>query len=565
MQAKKLSPNALVALLLGGWWLLNVLLASSTELANDEAYYWWWAVGSGLDWGYYDHPPMVALLIWLTSWIPGELGVRLLATLLQPVGLYLFWRLWASKREVSARHALIFAGICFAAPLLQLYGVLALPDAPLMFASILFFVAIDRLWSHRSVMNAVWVGVATAFIGYSKYQGVLLVASAAVAYLFMAPKGERARHLAMIGCWAAVAAILYLPHLAWLSSHGWAPFQYHLSGRMQDPWSWKFTAEYLLGVLLVFNPFWLVVAALSARKKWKELSFMSVLMRVVLEVYVFFFFLASFRGRTQPQWNLVAVFSVVWIAMEVFESGRLRKYANIVCCIFAGLVLLARVLVIFNPLGWNGEVWHNKDHYGLVAAKSEGRPVLFLRDYSAPCKYMFYTGREACSGSVYYDRKSQWQYCEADAAWKDKEVFAVLLEWMDGDLDTLADGSALRYKIIPRYLPVQHIACRPAALHMDGFRLCAELVVDNPYGFAIDSNEHHIKPVLVVRRSQRDQKCLASSAPINLARGSNVVHCCWEGVDPAEVAEFPIAIGIEANGIAPSLAFGPKHINGKLL
>ena len=41
--------------------LVNLLQAYFTEITLDEAYYYQYA--RDLDWGYYDHPPMVALVI----------------------------------------------------------------------------------------------------------------------------------------------------------------------------------------------------------------------------------------------------------------------------------------------------------------------------------------------------------------------------------------------------------------------------------------------------------------------------------------------------------------------
>ena len=59
------------------WFLINILPAGLAELTSDEGYYWFLA--NGLEWGYYDHPPMLALLVAIgTSIAPGELGVRLL-------------------------------------------------------------------------------------------------------------------------------------------------------------------------------------------------------------------------------------------------------------------------------------------------------------------------------------------------------------------------------------------------------------------------------------------------------------------------------------------------------
>ena len=56
-----LGADRLVLLWLGVWWIANLVQAGFTELANDEAYYHMFA--ENLSWGYFDHPPMTALLV----------------------------------------------------------------------------------------------------------------------------------------------------------------------------------------------------------------------------------------------------------------------------------------------------------------------------------------------------------------------------------------------------------------------------------------------------------------------------------------------------------------------
>ncbi|MEA2943731.1 MAG: hypothetical protein QOD09_4260, partial [Bradyrhizobium sp.] len=62
--------------------VLRLVAAAYTPLTFDEAYYWTWS--KHLAGGYYDHPPMVAVLIRLGTMISGdtELGVRLISILL---------------------------------------------------------------------------------------------------------------------------------------------------------------------------------------------------------------------------------------------------------------------------------------------------------------------------------------------------------------------------------------------------------------------------------------------------------------------------------------------------
>src|SRR3954469_17846557 len=62
--------------------LLRLVAAAYTPLTFDEAYYWTWS--KHLAGGYYDPPPMVAVVIRLGTLIAGdtELGVRLVSILL---------------------------------------------------------------------------------------------------------------------------------------------------------------------------------------------------------------------------------------------------------------------------------------------------------------------------------------------------------------------------------------------------------------------------------------------------------------------------------------------------
>src|SRR5229473_8496157 len=62
--------------------VLRLVAAAYTPITFDEAYYWLWS--KNLAGGYYDHPPMVALVIRAGTLILGdtELGVRLISILL---------------------------------------------------------------------------------------------------------------------------------------------------------------------------------------------------------------------------------------------------------------------------------------------------------------------------------------------------------------------------------------------------------------------------------------------------------------------------------------------------
>src|SRR6187401_2172360 len=102
----KLNQKGLFILLLASWLLLNLLQAIYTEINPDEAYYF--LFGKHLDWGYYDHPPMVALMVRVSSWfVNGNLGVRFITVLLQILTVVIIW-LQRDRKAINDRSSVLF-------------------------------------------------------------------------------------------------------------------------------------------------------------------------------------------------------------------------------------------------------------------------------------------------------------------------------------------------------------------------------------------------------------------------------------------------------------------------
>ena len=111
--------------------LPNVILSSRLELSFDEAYYWIYS--QYLSWGYFDHPPMVALSIWLGGFLWGhnEFAVRFMSQVFLVGTIWLCWDLLRPKKDL-----LIFFALVFSLPLINFSGIFALPDTPLMLSLI---------------------------------------------------------------------------------------------------------------------------------------------------------------------------------------------------------------------------------------------------------------------------------------------------------------------------------------------------------------------------------------------------------------------------------------------
>lgn len=478
-----LGADGLVALWLGVWWCANLIEAGCTELANDEAYYHMFA--QRLAWGYFDHPPVTALLVWLGERLfGGELGVRFFFTVLQPFYLWALWRL-VRPADAVRRDATLFVMLSASTLLLQLYGFIAVPDGPLLASSAVF------LWTFRNFSEDrrlawLWMGAAIALMAYSKYHGalVLLFALAANPRLFARPA---------LYASGAVAAVLLVPHLVWQYHHDWASFVYHLSAR-NSVFRPGYVVEFHANMLVVFNPF-LVPIYVQAWRKTRPQSAVGRALKLLPAAFIGFFLLSSLRGYVQPQWVIVSVFGLIYVAFAyVRRHPRTRRYAMAAGGATLLLVAAVRVEMIFNPLGLRFEVFDNSESYGAIAAEAQGRPVVFRHGYAVAAKYAFYTGGEAyCQPNIRY-RTHQWQFRDDDSRFAGREV---LVECPPpGIADTtgrvrtvrLANGRSFTWFVDPDFRPVRKVGVtiggmprRVAAGDTLRLRLC----FSNPYDYAI--------------------------------------------------------------------------------
>src|SRR5271155_5949576 len=121
---------------------LRLVAAAWTPLTFDEAYYWMWS--KHLAFGYYDHPPLVAVVIQPGTRIAGdsEFGVRLVPIFLALPMSFAVYR--TASILFGGTRVAATATILLNVTLMAAIGTLIVtPDSPLLVASsfVLFFLA----------------------------------------------------------------------------------------------------------------------------------------------------------------------------------------------------------------------------------------------------------------------------------------------------------------------------------------------------------------------------------------------------------------------------------------
>ena len=108
------------------WFVINLIQAIFTDVIPDEAYYYFYS--TNLAWGYFDHPPLVALLVSISSvFFSQELSVRFMTVLLQLLTLFIIWKT-IDDEDPSKRDVYTFFGISASVVMFAVYGFITTPD-----------------------------------------------------------------------------------------------------------------------------------------------------------------------------------------------------------------------------------------------------------------------------------------------------------------------------------------------------------------------------------------------------------------------------------------------------
>ena len=304
-------------LLAAGLVLLRTAYLPWINLFPEEAYYWNYA--QHLDYGYLDHPPMVAWLIHLGVACFGhcELGVRFFALVCSLVTSFFAFRLTTLLHGRSAGETAVL--LVQILPFFFMSGWIMTPDAPLTacWAGTLYFLA--RAIFDGSARAWLGVGVCLGMGMLSKYT-IALLGPAALLFLWLNPPSRGwFRRPAPYGS-ALLAAAIFSPVVIWNFAHHWASFAFQSTGRLHE--SHRFALPSLLGsILLLLTPMGVVLAVQSLRARRDDPPaealrrlFAQVFTLLPLAVFVVF----SLVHRVKLNWT-----GPLWLAVIPQIAARL--------------------------------------------------------------------------------------------------------------------------------------------------------------------------------------------------------------------------------------------------
>ena len=203
--------------------LVRLVVAGLTPMTQDEAYYLVWS--SALDWGYYDHPPLIAWINWVTNLVPGSALDGRRGSMVAAARAVWFTAGLARRVGLDDRNSYL-AGLVLASfsAYVILSGALTTPDAVLIatWAAALHEAAAALGGDRRRWLTA---GLVTGIGLVGKYMMVLIGPVFLWAILACDRKALRTPWPWLGG---VVALLVFAPHLVWNADNQWVSIRMQL-------------------------------------------------------------------------------------------------------------------------------------------------------------------------------------------------------------------------------------------------------------------------------------------------------------------------------------------------
>jgi hypothetical protein len=384
--------------------ILHLLQAALTHLTHDEAYYR--AYAQHLDWGYFDHPPMVAGMIAAGMQIFGDnaFGVRFFFVLSQAVALWVvFERLLSAEQRIHM--PLAWMTIIF----LNVYGWVATTDAPLFLAAALFFWMYKRFCTQQNWLNAGLLGLTMAAMMYAKYHGFFII---------LITLASNWRLLTSLKAWAAVVVslLVFMPHLYWQVQNNWVTVGYHIGERSPEDYVPRHSLEFVINQLLLYSPFVFCIVqyrlwrtrrtdALERALQYLAISFPLICLALTLKVYA------------EPHWTYTIAIALLYFLPEVNQNPRSAKWLKWSAWILLPLMVAIRLFLMYPNKALPPEFFRTKQ-MALAAQKAAGDlPILVCNSYQLAASTDFFTQKKTYGVLVANRTSRRNQY---NAIWDDE-------------------------------------------------------------------------------------------------------------------------------------------------
>jgi len=322
-------------------WLLilgiKLGLSSVLPFFSDEAYYWIWA--RHLQLSYYDHPPMIAWLLWIGSPLDSILQtVRWPAVIIGHLSL-VAWYLTLAPYMTSEKQKFYWILALSLTPLTGIGSIIMTPDLPLIVFWSFSILSLVRIFEKKTWHWYLALGVFLG-LGFSSKYHIVIFLPIALGWILWTKRWKDINWkfvpLTLLG-----GFVFSLPVLIWNYRNDFISFAFQLKhGLGGSSWKPEWTLNYLLGqIALIFPPILYLALRKRPQRSFDFLPFFAW-------GPILFFALTSFKGRVEANWTAVAYPAI--ISLAVLNSNVSLNWIRRSCVSWLVLFLLVLSQIFYS-------------------------------------------------------------------------------------------------------------------------------------------------------------------------------------------------------------------------
>ena len=337
--------------------IIKLALGSIVELNNDEAYYWTYA--RQLQWNYFDHPPMVGLLIRIFTGnlsFHQEFFMRFPAVL---AGAGCTWIIYKTGALLQDQYTGWIAACLFTASFYAsvIAGLLILPDTPQLFFWLLsVYILAALIIKDKKGAALRWslilAGITIGFCTLSKIHGIFLWIGFLGYAATTKPSLLKNPYLYLSGF---ITLLMLVPSMLWTAGNQFSTYNYHSSRVNFNHLHPDSFFRELFGEFLYSNPinYILLIGAIlfykhpqqPAVRLLKWLSFPLIGTVIIISLF----------NDTLPHWNGPAFVALIPYTALYLRNGRYAGIPKIVRYSL-GLMVLALLICVGMINYWPGSL-----------------------------------------------------------------------------------------------------------------------------------------------------------------------------------------------------------------
>ncbi|MEA2019178.1 MAG: glycosyltransferase family 39 protein [Campylobacterota bacterium] len=320
--------------------LFKLIILAFLPLTGDEAYFIKW--GQNLDWGYYDHPPMVGWLIYLMSFVAEHhMFFRLFTFFTVFIVAFVMYKI-AIEYNVEQSKAFLVSLIFLVAPI-DILLVLFTNDVPL-----LLFGSLGTLFLIYSLEKAQWLRyslIAGLFFGMaflSKYFAAFLM----LPLVFFSFYQYRFKALKNVIVVSIIVCTFIFQNLYFNYNSCWNNILFNFFARTtESQYNISTVLNYFALIIYLFTP-WGIYYLYKSRDNFEKSKILTMVLFILLFVFLIFL-LVSLKNSIGLHWFMLFLpyIYMLYLYLDEKHYEKIFFYKFIFSIIHISIVFL----IIFLP------------------------------------------------------------------------------------------------------------------------------------------------------------------------------------------------------------------------